>query len=226
MNSTPQHLVLTQTEAVLRPVDVDPLKGLFDRIVSVTVLLLALPLFALLGLAIKIDGVIWSQDRGPVFHREPRISAGQPFTLLKFRTVQISAIDATHEKGLTIKHLERTNCGHTRVGRVIRRWYLDELPQLINILCGEMSLVGPRPPAPAEYERELAEGNIRKRLARAGLVGLQQAYKGHTTSFEEEIALDYAYVARVGEMGPLRRLVYEIGIILSCLHVLWEGKGL
>jgi lipopolysaccharide/colanic/teichoic acid biosynthesis glycosyltransferase len=214
MNSAPQ------------PVDVDPLKSLVDKVISATALLLTAPLFALVGLAIKIDGAIWPQDRGPAFHREPRISAGQPFTVIKFRTVQIRAIDEVHAVGLTIKHLERTDRGHTKVGRVLRRWYLDELPQLINILRGDMSLVGPRPPAPSEYARELSEGNTRKSLARAGLLGLQQAQKGQTTSFEEEIALDYEYVARVGEMSPLRRLAYEFGIILRCLRVLWEGKGL
>jgi lipopolysaccharide/colanic/teichoic acid biosynthesis glycosyltransferase len=214
MNSAPQ------------PVDVDPLKNLVDKVVSATILLLAAPLFALVGLAIKIDGVIWPQDGGPVFHHEPRVSAGQPFTVIKFRTAQIHAIDEIYAMGLTIKHLERTNRGHTRVGKVLRRWYLDELPQLINILRGEMSLVGPRPPAPSEYMRELSEGNTRKALARAGLVGLQQAKKGQTTSFEEEIALDYEYVARVGDMHSLQRLAYEFGIILRCLRVLWEGKGL
>jgi hypothetical protein len=57
-------------------------------------------------------------------------------------------------------------------------------------------------------------------------MGLQQAQKGQTTSFEEEIALDYEYVARVAEMHPLQRLAYEFGIILRCMRVLWEGKGL
>ena len=209
-----------------QPVDVDPIKNLVDKVVSATVLLLTAPLFALVGLAIKIDGALWPQDRGPVFYREPRISAGQPFIVIKFRTAQIRAIEEARAVGLTIKHLERTDRGHTRVGKVLRRWYLDELPQLINILCGDMSLVGPRPPAPSEYERELSEGNTRKALARAGMVGLQQAHKGQTASFEEEIALDYEYVARVGDMHPLQRLAYEFDIILRCLRVLWEGKGL
>jgi lipopolysaccharide/colanic/teichoic acid biosynthesis glycosyltransferase len=208
------------------PVDVDPLKGLVDKAVSAAALLLTLPLFALVGLAIKIDGAIWPQDRGPMFHREPRISAGQPFRVIKFRTVQTCAIDEVYAMGLTVKHLERIDRGHTKVGRVLRRWYLDELPQLINILRGDMSLVGPRPPAPSEYERELAEGNTRKTLARAGLVGLQQAKKGLTVSFDEEIALDYEYVARVSKMRPPQRLAYEFGIVLRCLRVLWEGKGL
>jgi lipopolysaccharide/colanic/teichoic acid biosynthesis glycosyltransferase len=93
-------------------------------------------------------------------------------------------------------------------------------------LRGEMSWVGPRPPAPFEYQRELSEGNVRKRLARAGLVGLQQANKGRTHSFDEEIALDYEYVARVRTMSPPRRLIYDVSILLRTLRVLLEGKGL
>jgi lipopolysaccharide/colanic/teichoic acid biosynthesis glycosyltransferase len=208
------------------PVDVDPLKALFDKSLSAIALLLASPLLIMAALAIAIDGLIWREDCGPVLHRETRISKGVPFTVLKLRTMQVSAIAKAHAQGLTVKYLERENQGHTRVGWHLRRWYLDELPQLINILRGEMSFVGPRPPAPFEYERELAEGNVRKKLARAGLVGLQQAHKGRTRSFEEEFALDYEYAARVSGMSPPRRLIYEVGIILRTVRVLLEGKGL
>jgi len=208
------------------PVGVDPLKAAFDKVLATICLLATAPLFGLATLAIVVDGLMWTEDRGPVFHREARISAGQPFSVLKLRTMQVGAIREAHQRGLTVKYLERENRGHTRVGQHLRRWYLDELPQLINILRGEMSFVGPRPPAPFEYERELAEGNVRKRLARAGLAGLQQAHKGRTQSFEEEIALDYEYVARVGAMSPLRRLIYDISILLRTLRVLVEGKGL
>jgi lipopolysaccharide/colanic/teichoic acid biosynthesis glycosyltransferase len=209
-----------------QPVDVDLLKLLFDKTLSAFGLLLAAPLLASVALAILIDGWLRPQDRGPVLYRETRISAGKPFSVLKFRTMQVSAIEDAHRQGLTVKYLERENRGHTQVGWYLRHWYLDELPQLINILRGDMSFVGPRPPAPFEYERELSEGNVRKRLARAGLVGLQQVYKGRSKSFEEEIALDYEYVARVGAMNALERLVYEIGIILRSLRVLLERKGL
>ncbi len=207
-------------------VGVDPLKALFDRGLAALGLLVAGPLFALIGLAIWLDGLVWPEDRGPVFYRETRISAGQPFSLYKFRTMQVEAIREVHGRGLTVKYLERENQGHTRLGRYLRRWYLDELPQLLNILRGQMSWVGPRPPAPFEYERELAEGIVRKRLARAGLVGLQQAYKGRTEGYAEEIALDYEYVARVAGLSPLRRLAYDVGIILRSLRVLLAGKGL
>jgi lipopolysaccharide/colanic/teichoic acid biosynthesis glycosyltransferase len=218
--------IVADQSGIPQPVGVDPLKAVFDRGLAATILLVAAPLFGLTALAILIDGLIWSEDRGAIFHRETRISAGQRFSLFKFRTMQIGAIQEARRWGLTVKYLEREDQGHTRVGRCLRRWYVDELPQLVNILRGEMSVVGPRPPAPFEYERELAEGNVRKRLARAGLVGLQQVYKGRTQSFEEEIALDYEYVARVGAMSPARRLVYDVDILLRSVRVLLEGKGL
>jgi lipopolysaccharide/colanic/teichoic acid biosynthesis glycosyltransferase len=210
----------------LQPVGVDPLKAAFDRGLAAFVLLITSPLFALGALAILIDGLVWPEDRGSIFHRETRVSAGLTFSLLKFRTMQVSAIEEARQRGLTVKYLEREDRGHTWVGRHLRRWYLDELPQVLNILRGEMSWVGPRPPAPFEYERELSEGNVRKRLARAGLVGLQQANKGRTQSFDEEIALDFEYVAQVRTMSPARRLVYDVSILLRTLRVLAEGKGL
>ncbi|RMF36495.1 MAG: sugar transferase [Chloroflexi bacterium] len=214
------------TSTIPEPVETDRLKEGFDRVLAGIGLVVTAPLFGLVALAIKLDGWLWPEDRGPVLHREQRISAGQPFTLLKFRTMRVRAIEEVRRRGLTVKYLEREGRGHTRVGRYLRRWYLDELPQLLNILRGEMSFVGPRPPAPFEYERELAEGIVRKRLARAGLVGLQQVHKGRTKSFDEEIALDYAYVAQVRRMRPWRRLLYDVGILLRSLRVLLEGKGL
>jgi len=217
---------MSQQPSPPQPVQVDLLKALFDKTLSALILLLAAPLLIAVAAAIVIDGLIWPQDRGPILYRETRVSAGRRFTLFKFRTMQAGAIQEAHEQGLTVKYLERENRGHTRVGWHLRHWYLDELPQLINILRGDMSFVGPRPPAPFEYERELSEGNVRKKLARAGLVGLQQANKGRTTGFEQEIALDYEYVAQVGKMNPPRRLIYEIGLILRSLRVLVERKGL
>jgi lipopolysaccharide/colanic/teichoic acid biosynthesis glycosyltransferase len=217
---------LGQPPDIPGPVDVDPLKALFDKVFSAVLLSLSVPLTALIALAIKLDGLIWSADSGSVFYSETRISAGESFRLLKFRTMRISAIREIRQHGSTTKYLERESRGYTRVGRILQRWYLDELPQLLNVLRGDMSFVGPRPPAPFEYERELSEGNVRKSLARAGLVGLQQVNKGRTKSFEEEIALDYEYIARVGGMRPPRRLVYEMGIILRSIRVLLEGRGL
>lgn len=209
-----------------QPLASDPIKELFDRGLAALGLLLTSPLLALATLGILVDGLFRPADRGPVLHRETRISAGRPFPILKFRTMEIAAIEEARARGLTVKYLERENRGQTRVGNLLRRFYLDELPQLLNILRGDMSFVGPRPPAPFEYERELSRGIVRKRLAKAGLVGLQQAHKGHTANFEEEIALDYEYVRRAGAMTPLRRLGYDVSIMLRSMRILMEGKGL
>lgn len=217
---------MTTPTEIPQPVEVDPLKAAFDRGLAALVLLLTSPAFALAALAIWLDGLIWPADRGPIFHRETRVSAGRTFSLFKLRTMQVRAIEEARREGLTVKYLERAGRGHTRVGAYLRRYYLDELPQVLNILCGDMSWVGPRPPAPFECERELSEGNVRKRLARAGLVGLQQANKGRTRSFDEEIALDYEYVARVRAMNPIQRFFYDLSILLRTLRVLFEGKGL
>jgi lipopolysaccharide/colanic/teichoic acid biosynthesis glycosyltransferase len=207
-------------------IDVDPIKAVFDRGLAALGLVLLSPLLAVGSLAILLSGLIRPSDRGPVFYRELRISKGEVFPLFKFRTMQVSAIEEVLAKGLTVKSLERQDRGHMPVGNFLRRFYLDELPQLINILRGEMSFVGPRPSAPREYERELTKGIVRKGLARAGLVGLQQAHKGHTKSFDEEIGLDYEYVRRAGSMNPLRRLAYDVSIIGRSIRILLEGKGL
>jgi lipopolysaccharide/colanic/teichoic acid biosynthesis glycosyltransferase len=209
-----------------QPIEVDPLKVIFDRGLAAIGLLLTSPFLALAAVLILLDGLFRASDRGPVLHRETRISKGRPFSILKFRTMQVAALEEMRAQGLTVKYLERQNRGQTRAGIFLRRFYLDELPQLINILGGEMSFVGPRPPAPFEYERELSKGIVRKRLARAGLVGLQQAAKGRTGSIEEEIALDYEYVRQAGSMSPLRRLAYDTSIMVGSVRVLMEGKGL
>jgi lipopolysaccharide/colanic/teichoic acid biosynthesis glycosyltransferase len=214
------------TAEVPEAIDVDPLKALFDRVFAALGLIVTAPFLALGALAIFLDGLFHPANRGPVFHHETRISGGEPFTIIKFRTMQVSAIEEMRDKGLTVKYLEREGRGQTGVGLFLRRYYLDELPQLINIWRGDMSFVGPRPSAPFEYERELKRGNVRKRLAKAGLVGLQQAHKGRAKSFDEEVALDYEYVRCAGSMKPLRRLAYDLSIMMRSIRVLLEGKGL
>jgi len=217
---------LTATRDIPPAIGVDPIKAIFDRGLAGLALVLTSPLLALVALAILVDGLVRPEDRGPVLYREERITKGERFMLFKFRTMQVGAIAEVLARGLTVKTLERQNRGDTPVGNLLRRYYLDELPQLLNILRGEMSFVGPRPSAPSEYERELAQGIARKRLARAGLVGLQQANKGYAESYDQEIALDYEYVRRAGSMSPLRRLAYDLSIMARSVRILAEGKGL
>ncbi len=113
------------------------LKRLFDITASALGLLILAPLLALIALAIRLDSA------GPIFHRAVRVGRnGCEFTLYKFRTMVVNATQIG--PGITISGDPRV----TRVGRLLRRWKLDELPQLLNVLRGEMSLVGPRPEDP------------------------------------------------------------------------------
>ncbi|MGH2964497.1 MAG: exopolysaccharide biosynthesis polyprenyl glycosylphosphotransferase [Solirubrobacterales bacterium] len=168
------------------------LKRTVDILGALSVLLLAAPLFAAIALAIKLD------SRGPVFFRQERIGLwGRRFRLAKFRTMGVDAEQRREELLAESKDpgwlLLDDDPRVTRVGRFLRHWSLDELPQFWNVLKGEMSLVGPRPLIDSE-DRQL-EGWRRSRIDLVpGLTGLWQVLGRTSLPFEEMIRLDYLYV--------------------------------
>ncbi|QBS37602.1 glycosyltransferase [Thermaerobacter sp. FW80] len=152
------------------PLEPPPLARLAKRILDVVGSLLLLVLFAWAFVLIPL--LIWLDDRGPVLYRQTRLGLhGRPFTILKFRTM---VVDAERDTGPTWAKKEDPRV--TRIGRVLRSTHLDELPQLVNVLCGEMSLVGPRPERPELAARfSLDEPAFRLREAvKPGLTGLAQ----------------------------------------------------
>jgi exopolysaccharide biosynthesis polyprenyl glycosylphosphotransferase len=169
------------------------IKTAFDRVVAIVALTLLLPLFLLLAAAISLS------DGGPALFKQTRVGKdGEPFVLYKFRTMVVDAelrqaelIALNEGDGLLFKI--RTDPRVTQVGRWLRRHSLDELPQLINVLVGDMSLVGPRPALPVEADAYL--DHVRRRLAvRPGITGLWQVNGRSDLSFEEAIRLDIRYV--------------------------------
>jgi len=169
------------------------LKGVIERIGAVGLLAVVAPLFLVIALAIKLDG------GGPVLYRQERVGkGGKTFMMLKFRSM---VMDAEHLLG----ELEAGNEGAgplfklrhdprvTRVGALIRRYSLDELPQLLNVVRGHMSLVGPRPPLPREVLLYATDG-MRRLLVKPGLTGLWQVSGRSDLSWEEAIRLDLRYV--------------------------------
>lgn len=168
-------------------------KGCIDRVGAALLLLLLAPVLLAIVLMIKLDG------GGPVFFRQVRVGRrGDEFRVIKFRTMVVDAerlladlAVANEAAGPLFKM--RNDPRITRVGVVLRKYSLDELPQLFNVLVGSMSLVGPRPPLPAEvatYSRE-AE---RKLLVKPGLTGLWQVSGRSDLSWEESVRLDLRYV--------------------------------
>jgi exopolysaccharide biosynthesis polyprenyl glycosylphosphotransferase len=159
----------------------------FDFAAALTALILLSPLFALIAL------LIWLEDRGPIFYRQTRMGLDAiPFEILKFRSMRVGA-----EKATGVVWAERDDPRRTRIGRWLRAWSLDELPQLWNVVRGEMSLVGPRPERPhfvQQFRSEYPHYMLRHKV-RAGMTGWAQVHgwRGNT-SLKMRIEHDLYYI--------------------------------
>jgi lipopolysaccharide/colanic/teichoic acid biosynthesis glycosyltransferase len=200
-------------------------KRALDVIGSTIGLVLTSPVLALVALAVKLE------SPGPVLFRQQRLGlGGRPFTLYKFRSMHLSAEQSRHRDH--VRDLIRGDSAQaqssapwvpipldprvTRLGAFLRTSHLDELPQLINIARGDMSLVGPRPPIP--YEVEVYEPwHLRRLSVIPGLTGLWQATGWGRLSFDEGVALDLAYIDR-------RSFWFDVGLILRTLWQIAAGR--
>jgi exopolysaccharide biosynthesis polyprenyl glycosylphosphotransferase len=169
------------------------IKGVFDRVGSFLIILMCLPVMTLAAIAIMVD------SRGGPFYTQRRVGkGGREFTIVKFRTMVRDADrrkaglkQANEGSGVLFKM--RKDPRITRVGAILRRYSIDELPQLFNVLSGAMSLVGPRPPLPEESARY--EPDMRRRLlVKPGLTGLWQVSGRSDLPWEEAVRLDLRYV--------------------------------
>jgi exopolysaccharide biosynthesis polyprenyl glycosylphosphotransferase len=177
-------------------------KRLFDVVVSALLIVLTSPVMAVIACLVKID------SRGPVLFRQKRVGKeGTPFGMLKFRSMVVDAehqlADLAHRnEGNGVLFKIKVDPRVTRVGRVLRRYSLDEVPQLFNIFAGSMSLVGPRPPLPREVEAY--EHDVRRRLlVKPGLTGLWQVSGRSNLSWQDSVRLDLYYVENWSLAGDL-----------------------
>jgi lipopolysaccharide/colanic/teichoic acid biosynthesis glycosyltransferase len=198
-----------------------PAKRLLDLAVAAVLLLLFSPIvLAILG-AFAVDVALVPRDRGPLLYREPRVSRGRTFGLLKFRTLRADVL--AHAAGHA-RLLEADPANLTRLGRrVLKPWYLDELPQLWNVLRGDISLVGPRPWPPELVERQRADGLTYRDDVPAGLTGLAQLTKGSDQPYAD---FDLAYIERCRTLGSWARVRYDMEILMRTVGVLARGQGL
>ena len=206
------------------------LKRAMDIIGSSLALLLCAPMFLLIAIAVK------TTSKGPVFFRQRRLGQhGEPFTFLKFRSMKVGNDSSVHKeyiKKLISGNAERHQpCGDgegvfklvgdtriTRVGAFLRKTSLDELPQFINVLCGEMSLVGPRPPIPYEVENYQVWHRRRLLEAKPGITGLWQVSGRSRVTFDEMVRLDLRY-ARTSSLWT------DIKILLRTPLAVVLGEG-
>jgi exopolysaccharide biosynthesis polyprenyl glycosylphosphotransferase len=195
------------------------LKRATDLVLTGFGLIVAMPLMAFIAIAIKLD------SRGPVFYRQRRVGlGGREFMMWKFRSMVQEADDSRD----SIAHLNAYRDERlfklprdprvTRVGRVLRRFSMDELPQLINVLRGEMSLVGPRPPLPSEVGKYEPRHFVRLSVV-PGMTGPWQVNgRNLITDFEEIVCLEKGYVDTWSLSMDVHIMLRTIGVVLS-------GKG-
>ncbi len=193
------------------------LKRTMDLVLTIPGIILILPLLAAIAVAIKLD------SRGPVLFRQLRIGEHGTFSIWKFRTM---VEDAEHRKAELV-HLNRHSDGKmfkldedprvTPLGKLLRRTCLDELPQLWNVVRGEMSLVGPRPLIPEEA-REVRDWRERRLDLKPGMTGLWQILGSSTIAFAEMTKLDYHYVMN-WSLGT------DFGILLRTLPLVFRGTN-
>ncbi len=199
-------------------------KRALDVTVGAALFVAVAPLLALAVLAMALDMLVCPSDRGRYLYRERRLSAGRQFDLLKLRTLREQALARMEEPGGHARPLERDAANLTWAGRrLLKPWYLDELPQLVNVLRGEISLVGPRPWPLSLVERQVRRGLDYRLRVRAGWTGPAQVAKGTDAVFEQ---LDLAYVELLERGGAWRLLRTDVGILGRTLRAVLRGEGL
>ena len=201
-------------------------KRVLDKCVAAGLGVALAPVFAVVLGAMGVDMLRDRRDRGPLLYRERRVSRGREFDLLKFRTLRgdVLARDPGGEAHARLLEADESNL--TWAGRrVLKPWYLDELPQLLNVLRGDMSLVGPRPWPPSLVASQVAKGHDYRNRVLAGWTGPAQVQKGITepAGYTE---LDLAYVDACATWSSGRLVRHDLGILWRTVQVLARGEGL
>jgi lipopolysaccharide/colanic/teichoic acid biosynthesis glycosyltransferase len=202
-------------------------KRLFDILGSIFALILFTPVWVLIILAMIAEQIFFPSSRGSIFYSETRISAGKEFQIFKFRIFKNSVLASLlNERGcIETKALERNHANLTYIGRVLRRTYLDELPQFINILIGDMSLVGPRPTNICNSEKLLRRGNYSKYIIKSGLTGYFQAAKAKKFEHSEE-ELDRSYIEFCQKNSAFGIVLNDMKVILKTFKPWFRAEGI
>ncbi|MFQ4153764.1 sugar transferase [Lactiplantibacillus plantarum] len=194
------------------------MKRVFDFVASLLGLIILSPLFLLIAIAIKVE-----DPKGAVFYSQTRLGRGEvPFKMYKFRSM-VSNADELLEKLLKDNEIDgamfkmQDDPRVTKIGRFIRKYSIDELPQLLNVLQGSMSLVGPRPPLPREVE-EYSDYDKQRLAVKPGCTGLWQATVRNSVGFDEMVKLDLTYISK-------RSVAFDVYILFKTVVIMFKPNG-
>lgn len=211
------HLPILKTQRYKPSIEYQIIKRTMDIVVSGIATIVLSPLFLITAIAVKSDG-------GPAFYKQKRLTKdGKVFEILKFRSMRV---DAEKYSGAVLSAGEN-DPRITKAGRIIRACRLDELPQLLNILKGDMSLVGPRPERPElqkEIEKEVPEFGLRLQ-AKAGLTGYAQVYGKYNTTFYDKLLMDLMYISKPSILEDLTIMLATVKILTSKESTEGVGEG-
>ncbi|RDF94936.1 sugar transferase [Lactiplantibacillus plantarum] len=222
-------LIMELKEREIRPITIDAgrqhrrygyrfIKRVFDFVASLLGLIILSPLFLLIAIAIKVE-----DPKGAVFYSQTRLGRGEvPFKMYKFRSM-VSNADELLEKLLKDNEIDgamfkmQDDPRVTKIGRFIRKYSIDELPQLLNVLQGSMSLVGPRPPLPREVE-EYSDYDKQRLAVKPGCTGLWQATVRNSVGFDEMVKLDLTYISK-------RSVAFDVYILFKTVVIMFKPNG-
>lgn len=193
-------------------------KRIFDFLASLFGLIILSPLFLVVAIAIKIE-----DPKGPVFYSQIRLGKKQePFKMYKFRSMVVDAdkrlkdlLKRNEVDGAMFKMKEDPRV--TKIGQFIRKYSIDELPQLVNVLMGNMSLVGPRPPLPREV-KEYTDYDKQRLIVKPGCTGLWQVSGRNDVGFHEMVELDLKYI-------KIRSVKFDLHILIKTVLVFIKPNG-
>lgn len=186
------------------------IKHMIDKIFGLILIVLIFPILVLLSIAIKLN------SKGPIIFKQKRLGKnGKVFNMYKFRTMYVDAPDLRNEDGSTFNSDDDPRV--TKVGKILRKTSLDELPQILNILKGEMSFIGPRPDLPDHYDL-YSEDDKKKLLVRPGVTGYAQANGRNSNSWAQRIAMDIYYIENYS-------LILDIQIFFKTIFSVLKQEG-
>jgi lipopolysaccharide/colanic/teichoic acid biosynthesis glycosyltransferase len=200
-------------------------KRVLDVFLSSMALIVTFPIFGLISLLMLLEGALLPRHSGPLLVSYWSMSGGEPFLKWKFRVLSLQCVDQdlASQRSWHAFSGDGLRRNQTCVGRVVKALYFDELPQLFSVFCGKMSLVGPRPLAVHHYQRDLDQGNIHRKILKAGLLGPSQALKGTSRFGSPEP--EYEYVSHCMRLSSVRLILLDLSILLRGVLVVFRVRG-
>mgnify|MGYP001188539139 FL=1 len=207
------------------PVNQKMLKTIFDKLASGIILLISLPILLILKVVYLIEGFFIPENGGPMFFYYLSVSHGKIIKKYKIRIIKEKFIDkeaASRHEWIAYSK-EWSPESRTITGNFVKKWYLDELPQFYSIFKGDMSFVGPRPLSILHYERDLAQGNVCRKLIKGGLLGYGHIHKG--TSEMGNPQYEYEYIKKVITYSQIKLFSLDLFIIWKGFLLVIKGGG-